>query len=215
MAILLEVYNDMVKQAQENAEKAVIAERVEWLDKYAALATELLQAEFPNDYAKEDVVELADKLIDRDLSIADAQQKHAEATALLGEYVDVSRQLMEKEYGKDFTNADVEKLASALYEMDAAEELAKEAGTILEVAFIDEFNKLADSQFESLEQIDEFMKSADLAAIGAKGKDLWNATKGKVTDFAKKYPKTTAGAALTGAAGAGFMAGRSGEGDGK
>jgi patatin-like phospholipase/acyl hydrolase len=185
MAILLEVYNDMIKEAEETAAKAVVQERVAMLDKYATLATELLNAEFPNDFDKNDVVELADKLIERDVAIADMQEKTAEAKELLGEYVKVSQSLMEQQYGKDFTPADVEKLASTLYEMDATAELEKEADVIAMSAFLDEFNKLAETDFQTPEELEEAIKQA-----GVTGADkIWKGVKGAMTGIGKKVSK--------------------------
>lgn len=159
MGLLLGVYNDLVKEAQVAAENAVIQERIEVLNKYAELATELLNAEFPNNYEKADVVDLADRLIQRDLEIADAQQKTAEAMEHLNAHVQVARELLTKEGGA-FTDATVEKLASELIEMEAEAQLFKEAGAIAEVAFVDEFNKIAGTEFESFEAIEEAVKEA-------------------------------------------------------
>ena len=195
MAILLEVYNDMIKEAEETATKAVIQERVNLLDKYASLATELLNAEFPNDFSKDDVVELADKLIERDVAIADAQEKTAQAKELIGEYVKVSQSLMERQYGKDFTPADVEKLASTLYEMDATAELEKEADVIAMAAFLDEFNKLAETSFETAEALEEAIKQAGLTGAGR----VWNDVKGAMTGIGKKVGKGVKTVAATAA----------------
>ena len=79
MALLIDVYNDLVKEATEIETKEMLAERVEFLNKYADLATELLSAEFPNDYNKDDVIALADKLIERDMVISNEQEKQAQA----------------------------------------------------------------------------------------------------------------------------------------
>lgn len=78
MANLLEVYEDMLKQAEE---QELVNERVEFLAKYAAAAEELLQAEYPNNYAKEDVIALADRLIDHDVQVSELQEKTAELDA--------------------------------------------------------------------------------------------------------------------------------------
>ena len=168
MALLIDVYNELVKEATEAETKEVIAARVEILDKYATLATELLGAEFPNDYNKNDVIALADKLIERDVVISEMQEKQAAAVELLGEYVQVSRDLMTQEYDKNFNDADVEKLASTLYEMDLEDEFSKEAQTIIEFAFLDELNKVAGTEFTSVDEVKEFVKDAGQvgAAVG-------------------------------------------------
>lgn len=75
MANLLEVYDNMLKEAEA---QELVNERVEFLAKYASAAEDLLQTEFPNNFAKEDVIELADKLIEHDLQIADMEEKTAE-----------------------------------------------------------------------------------------------------------------------------------------
>lgn len=215
MALLINVYNDLVKEAEEAATKEVIAERVEVLSKYADLATELLNAEFPNDYSKDDVVALADKLIERDMVITAEQEKQAEAKALLGEYVQVSRDLLTQEYDKNFNDADVEKLASTLYELDLEDEFAKEAQAIVEFAFLNELNKLAGTEFTTLDEVKEFSKEAvDLASAGKwlqnKGSLLANQGKMKIlqaTGQAIKHPFAAAGV-VAGAPVAAFAAGR-------
>jgi hypothetical protein len=201
-----------VKEAEVASTYALLQERVEFLNKYASAATELLSAEFPNNFDKADVVELADKLIQRDAEIAETQEKVAEATAVIGEYVKVARTLLETENGKDFTDTTVEKLASALFEIDAKDQFFKEAGAIGDAAFLDEFNKLAGTEFESIESLEEAVKEAAMPEIFGKGlaaiKGFGTNMAGKAADFAMKNPKTTAGIALGGAAGAGVVAGR-------
>jgi len=69
MSNLLETYENMVANANEEAvqeeiskeAEAVQNERVETLTKYAAAADELLATEFGDDYEEGDVVELAQK----------------------------------------------------------------------------------------------------------------------------------------------------------
>lgn len=86
MANLLETYENMVGYAQENAyndeqikeAEAVENARVETLTKYAAAADELLADEFGDDYQEEDVVELAQKMINHDLDAEEAEEKVAE-----------------------------------------------------------------------------------------------------------------------------------------
>ena len=86
MSNLLETYNNMVAQANEVAEaeefnkEAEAAEnaRVEVLHKYASAADELLSAEYGEDYNEDDVVELAQHLINNDVAQEEAQEKVAE-----------------------------------------------------------------------------------------------------------------------------------------
>lgn len=72
---LLHVYEKMQKEAEA---KALIQERVEVIEKYASLAEELLTKEYGKDYTQDDVVELADKMIQHDLSVEEQQEKVAE-----------------------------------------------------------------------------------------------------------------------------------------
>lgn len=159
MGILLNVYNDMVKQAEE----AVVAEQIDLLAKYASAASELLQAEFPNNYTKEDVTELADKLIERDIAIATETEKTAEAIAITEEYVKVAEQLLIQEHGNDFSKEAVALLADTMMGMDAEAEFNKEAEAIKAQGFLDEFNKLAGTSFESIEELDETIKQSSVA----------------------------------------------------
>lgn len=214
MALLIDVYNDLVKEATEVETKELLAERVEVLDKYATLATELLNAEFPNDYDKNDVIALADKLIERDIAISEVQEKQAEAKELLGEYVKVARDLMVQEYAENFKDADVEKLASTLYEMDCEDEFSKEAQAIVEYAFLQELNKIAGTEFTSLEEVKEVVKEANaatqaLAHVPGKGKSFFVPnTLGRIKALAQRNPKSAIGAAVGAAGLAGFGAGR-------
>lgn len=155
MGILLNVYNDMVKQAEES----VVAEQIEVLAKYASVASELLQAEFPNNYTKEDVTELADKLIERDIAIESQNEKVAEAVAITEEYVKVAEQLLVQEHGTAFTKEAVVLLADKMMGMDAEEEFNKEAEVIKTQGFLDEFNKQAETNFQSMDELNEAMVS--------------------------------------------------------
>ena len=89
MPNLLEVYDNMLKEAEA---QEVVNERVEFLAKYAEAAEGLLQAEYPNNFAKEDVIELADRLIAHDVAISEQQEKtaewEAEGRAMAHDYVD-------------------------------------------------------------------------------------------------------------------------------
>ena len=86
MSNLLETYENMVDASQAHAEEeafnkeaeAIEAERVETLTKYATAADNLLAEEFGDDYAESDVVELAHKMIDHDISQEQSQEKVAE-----------------------------------------------------------------------------------------------------------------------------------------
>ena len=98
MANLLEVYEDMLKQAEA---QELVNERVEFLAKYASAAEELLQAEYPNNYEKSDIIELADRLIAHDTSVAEMQEKTAsleeQGRAMAQDYVEALVQEFEKE----------------------------------------------------------------------------------------------------------------------
>jgi hypothetical protein len=72
---LLTVYENMQKEAEV---KALIQERVDVIEKYASLAEGLLQQEYNKDYTQDDVVELADKMIQHDLAVEDQLAKVAE-----------------------------------------------------------------------------------------------------------------------------------------
>lgn len=213
MALLLDVYNGMIKEAEEAQENAVMQERVEVLNKYAEAATELLNAEFPNNYSKQDVVELADRLIQRDIEIENANQKTAEAVELLNEYVKVARELLVSEYG-DTNDAQVEKLASTLFELDAEEDFNKEAEAISEFAFLDEFNKLAGTAFESIEALEAEVEKVAGGKAGLLTSMQKNVTKGvkQMGAYMKKNPGQAAGigAGVVGAGALGLGVGRSG-----
>ena len=185
MGILLGVYKDLAKEAEAQEQYADIQEKVEILSKYAEAATELLNAEFPENYDKADVVELADKLIQRDLEIAEVQEKTAEAVETLAEYVKVARALLDEE-GNEYYDSTVEKLASSLFELDAEDQFYKEAAIIAEAGFVDEFNKLAETDFTTIAEIDEAMKMAGIGSsvlgeIGGalKGAGKWAVGQGK------------------------------------
>lgn len=208
MAILLDVYNTMIKEAADASANAELQERVEILSKYASVATELLQSEYPNDFTKEDVLELSNALIQSDIQGALEQEKQAEATNLLSEYVSVADDLLKQEYGDQYGAPEVEKLASTLYELDAEEQFVKEADAIAEFAFLDEFNKLAETNFQSADELSEALEKigapkmlADAAAkakqwfsqlgkatsngagtVSGKAKDLWSGYKGQVSN---------------------------------
>jgi hypothetical protein len=187
MGILLGVYKELAKEAEAQAQYADLQEKVDFLSKYAEAATELLNAEFPNDYEKQDVVELADRLIQRDVEIAEVQEKTAEAVETLEEYVKVARALLD-EQGEEYYDTTVEKLASSLFELDAENQFYKEAAVIAEAGFVDEFNKLAETDFTTIADIEEAMKMAGfgqgmlagaknmLGDIGAGFKNLGAAT---------------------------------------
>lgn len=211
MGILLGVYKELAKEAEVAETYAVIQERVETLSKYAAVATELLNAEFPNDFGKDDVVELADKLIQRDGEIADAAAKTAEAKDTLAEYVKVAQELLEQE-GKEYYSSTVEKLASALFELDAEANFNKEAAVIVEASFVDEFNKLAGTAFTTAQAIDEAIKEAGVPAnMLAGAKKVIDTGVSKAIISGIKNPMGTAAAAGgigAGILGTGVVAGR-------
>ena len=86
MANLLETYNNMVEasnaaaeqEAMEKEAQAAGAARVEVLNKYASAADNLLAEEYGDDYDENDVVELAQRLINHDVEQEEAQEKVAE-----------------------------------------------------------------------------------------------------------------------------------------
>jgi hypothetical protein len=76
---LLQVHEEMLKQANEKAEQTKLAEeRVRVIEKYATAAKELMVQRFPNDHTDEDVAELAEAMINHDLVVEEEQQKVAE-----------------------------------------------------------------------------------------------------------------------------------------
>jgi len=72
MTILEQYEAAMEKNAQE-------AETVELLTKYASMADNLLAQEYGDDYSKDDVIELASKLIDADAQAVSGAEKTASA----------------------------------------------------------------------------------------------------------------------------------------
>jgi hypothetical protein len=86
MSGLLETYENMVaaSEAQAQEEEAVKEAqaldnaRVEVLTKYASAADNLLAEEYGDDYEESDVIELAQKMINHDISQEENQEKVAE-----------------------------------------------------------------------------------------------------------------------------------------
>ena len=95
MSKLLEVYDGMLKQA---AEQDLVNQQIEFLAKYASAAEQLLQAEYPNDFRKQDVAELADALISHDVKAVGEQEKVA-ALEEIGR--DLAREYVKSELEKD------------------------------------------------------------------------------------------------------------------
>jgi hypothetical protein len=76
---LLEVYEQMTKEATEKTEQTKLAEeRIRVIEKYAAAAQELMNKNYPNNHTDEDVVQLAELMINHDLQVEEEQQKVAE-----------------------------------------------------------------------------------------------------------------------------------------
>ena len=75
MANLLEVYNNMVKEAEE---AQVAEEAVAEIAKYAEAADQLLAAEYGEDYNAEDVEKLASMMIEHDIAENEEAEKVAE-----------------------------------------------------------------------------------------------------------------------------------------
>lgn len=86
MVNYLDIYNQTVaggqeKYASENVDPQE-AEKFEMLEKYASLADEMLSNEFGNEFSQDDVVELAQMLINNDIAYEEGQEKVAEAYQL-------------------------------------------------------------------------------------------------------------------------------------
>lgn len=76
---LLQVHDQMLKEAAEVAEQTKIAtERVAVIEKYASAAKELMTQFYPNNHSANDVTDLAELMINHDMQIEDEQQKVAE-----------------------------------------------------------------------------------------------------------------------------------------
>jgi len=75
MSDLLKIHEDMIKAAQ--VEK-VQTENVDVIVKYATAAEELLTKELKDKYNEEDVIKVAEALIDADLKTENEQEKVAE-----------------------------------------------------------------------------------------------------------------------------------------
>jgi len=86
---LLSVYENMVASQNKEAEKVaaqqptnqepdIVDERLEVLEKYAELADNLLEKEYGKDYEENDVVKLAQLLINHDVEVQEQMEKVAE-----------------------------------------------------------------------------------------------------------------------------------------
>jgi hypothetical protein len=76
---LLDVYEQMTKEATEKNEQTKLAEeRIRVIEKYATAAQELMNQNYPNNHTQEDVEQLAELMIDHDLKVEEEQQKVAE-----------------------------------------------------------------------------------------------------------------------------------------
>jgi len=108
MPNLLEVYDNMLKEAEA---QELVNERVEFLAKYAEAAEGQLQEHYPNNYTKSDVIELADRMIDHDMQIADMQEKTAEwdnqGREMAHDYVSTLIEEIEKDAAKGKAVADL------------------------------------------------------------------------------------------------------------
>jgi hypothetical protein len=184
MTILLDTYKELVKEAED----AVVKERVDFLDKYAAFATEELQKEFPNNFTQDDVVDLAGRLIDNDLAVEAEQEKQAEAVNIVAEYIKVAEAALADEYGKNYTSADVELLADRLMEKDAEAAFDEDAQEIIKNAFLTELESVLDMEKMSGKVKDFFVDPKVLEettkVLQAKYKDASNA----VQAFMKSVP---------------------------
>jgi len=200
MGILLDVYEGMAKEAAEVEVKEILTQQVEILDKYASLASELMQEVYPNDHTKDDVIELADRMIQHDMAVEVETQKTAEAKEIVEEYVKVAEALLQEEYKTDYTSTDVEKLAEQLMDMEQESAFEKEAEVIVGAAFIDEFVKegidkeAAGKMWEGVKggtsKLLNFLKQQGLNAVG---KGEVGAMRGKAKDFAANAAKGAEG----------------------
>jgi hypothetical protein len=155
-------------------------ERVEVIEKYAALADNLLAEEYGEDYEADDVVKLASFLIDHDIEAEEVMEKEAgteetEETSLKNERVEVIEKyaaladnLLAEEYGEDYEADDVVKLAEYLidYDVEAEEQIEKyaeyeTAGRVMADAFMDQ---LSDEDTEDVEKTaeEDVEKTAEL-----------------------------------------------------
>lgn len=75
MSTLLEVYDNMQKEAEQNA---VVNERVTLIEKYAEIARTELEKEFKKDFTNDDIAELTTKMIEHDMALEEQQEKVAE-----------------------------------------------------------------------------------------------------------------------------------------
>jgi hypothetical protein len=76
---LLQVHEQMLKEAAEREEQTKLAEeRVRVIEKYASAAKELMNQFYPNNHTDADVTELAERMITHDLEVEEEQQKVAE-----------------------------------------------------------------------------------------------------------------------------------------
>ncbi len=75
MENLLNIYEEMNKTAEENAE---VRETVVAITKYASKAEEALEAELGDKYDKEDVIKVASAMIESDQALLAEQEKVAE-----------------------------------------------------------------------------------------------------------------------------------------
>ena len=75
MSDLLKIYEDMQKVAEADEVKK---QRLDVIVKYATLAEEMLEEKFDDKYGEEDVIKVAEFLIDSDLEAEAEQEKVAE-----------------------------------------------------------------------------------------------------------------------------------------
>jgi hypothetical protein len=186
MGVLLEVYDGMQKEAAEQEAKAILTEQVEALDKYAALASNLMQEHFPNDHTKDDILELADRMIEHDIAVENETVKTAQAQELAAEYVKVAEALLQEEYKTDYTPADVEKLAEKLIELDEEVAISKEAEAIVGAGFVQECEEAGMEKEAAIEAW------ASLKEMSSKAIDFLTTRGTQVGKFVKRNPGTAA-----------------------
>jgi hypothetical protein len=104
MSNLLEIHEQMLKEAET---KQLMEDRVSILEKYAAYAEQLLQKDYPNNFNKSDVVELADKMIQHDIEVEEQQAKEAELQEKVAE-VDALGRVMARSYWDELQKLNVE-----------------------------------------------------------------------------------------------------------
>jgi len=155
-----EELKNMEKAATES--EALETQRKEVIEKYASLATDLLTEEHgEGNFSNEDIEKLAVYMIDHDIEAEENIEKEAENTdseedpkEVIEKYAAFADNLLAEEYGEDYEEEDVVKLATLLIEDDLqAEELEKYAefevaGQVMAASFLDALSDTAEDAEE-------------------------------------------------------------------